>query len=352
MGGAETFLMKQYRQLDREKYQLDFCVNVERRCAYDDEIEALGGRIFRIPPKSGNPVKCLSSLKKIVKENGYESVYCSSSKAGVAFDLLAAKAGGAKRLIHRSSSAGNGGGTVVKLIHATIGKLAYFVPDVKLAPSTPAAEYCFGKGCVEKGKAKILNNGIDTNLFSFSDGLRHETRAALGLTDEFTLIHIGRFLEVKNHAFLLDVFEKTVKAIPDSKLLLVGTGKLEEKIRSAVKEKNLENNVIFLGARTDIPALLSAADVLAFPSFYEGMPNVVIESQAMGLNCIVSDKITHECKITDLVEFLPLGDSAQWTEKILPLSQGYERKNMAEHFRSVRYDAKSTVEDFIKYCFE
>lgn len=351
IGGAETFLMKQYRRLDREKYQLDFCVNVERRCAYDDEIEALGGRIFRIPPKTRKPVKNLTSLKKIVKENGYDTVYCSSASAGVALGLLAAKAGGAKRLIHRSSNSDTDSGTIGKLINSILGLLSRVVPNVKLAPSVLAAEFCFGKGCVERGEAHILNNGIDTDIFSYTDELREESRKALGLSDEFTLIHVGRFTGVKNHDFLVDVFEQVVNFHPDSKLMLVGVGELEEKIHTKVKEKGLSEKVLFLGARKDIPALLSAADALVFPSFHEGMPNAVIESQALSLHCIVSDRITAECRITDLVDFLPLGDAKQWAEKILPLADRYERKNMSGHFKKIRYDADSTLEDFIKYCF-
>ena len=225
------------------------------------------------------------------------------------------------------------------------------MPDVKLAPSVLAAEFCFGKGCVEKGKAHILNNGIDTDIFSYSDEFRAESRKTLGLDDEFTLIHVGRFVGVKNHDFLIDVFEQVAKAHPNSKLVLVGVGDLEEKIRTKVQKKGLSDKVLFLGARKDIPALLSAADVLVFPSFYEGMPNAVIEAQALSLQCIVSDKITAECRITDLVEFLPLGNAKQWAEKILPLADGYERKNMTEHFKKIRYDAQSTLDDFVKYCF-
>ena len=98
-GGAETFLMKQYRCMDREKYQMDFCVNVEERGYYDDEIESMGGRIYRIPPKSEDFKKSLKALENIVRENGYESVLCSSVKPGTALELIAAKKGGATRLI-------------------------------------------------------------------------------------------------------------------------------------------------------------------------------------------------------------------------------------------------------------
>lgn len=352
IGGAETFLMKQYRQLDREKYQLDFCVNVRDKCAYDDEIEALGGRIYRIPSKSDSFSASVKAFQKIVSDNGYKAVLCSSTKPGVALDLLAAKAAGAKRIIHRSSSSSNGSSLKIRAVNATIGQLAKIIPSVKLAPSVLAAEFIFGKGCIEKGRAHILNNGVDTSLFSYSDEKRSAARKALGLDDEFTLIHIGRFLQVKNHSFLLDTFAKVVESHRNSKLILAGTGELEDEMKLKAKSLGLEDKVIFLGARKDIPDLLSAADVLVFPSFFEGMPNVVIEAQAMSLKCIVSDRITSECRITPLVNQLPLGDTGLWTQEILACKNGYKRKDMSAEFRRLRYDAQSTVEDFVKYCFD
>ncbi len=351
IGGAETFLMKQFRQLDREKYLLDFCVNVQEKCAYDDEIEALGGRIYRIPSKSENFLASIKAFQKVVRDNGYENVICSSTKPGVALDLLAAKAAGAKRIIHRSSSASNGSSTRIKLIHSTVGQLAKVIPSIKLAPSVLAAEFLFGKGCVEKGKAHILNNGVDTCVFSYSDKKRSDARKSLGLNDEFTLIHVGRFLQVKNHSFLLDVFSKVVKSHSNSKLLLAGTGELEDEIKSKAESLGISEKVVFLGARSDIPDLLSAADALVFPSFFEGMPNVVIEAQAMSLKCIVSDRITPECKITPLVNQLPLGDADLWAKEILTLNNGYERADMSTVFKELRYDAQSTAEDFIRFCF-
>ena len=163
-GGAETFLMKQYRRIDREQYQMDFCVNVAERGFYDDEIEALGGRIYRIPPKSQDFRKSLKALEDIVRDNGYENVLCSSVKPGTALELIAAKKGGAKRLIYRSSNSSVDGGRKQKILHSTVGQLAKVVPTVKFAPSKEAAEYCFGKGCIKPARPHIITIGLTLSV--------------------------------------------------------------------------------------------------------------------------------------------------------------------------------------------
>lgn len=350
-GGAETFLMKQYRRIDREKYQMDFCVNVAERGYYDDEIEALGGKIYRIPSKSQDFKKSLKALEEIVRENGYESVLCSSVKPGTALELIAAKKGGAKRLIYRSSNSSVDGGTKQKILHSTIGQLAKIVPTVKIAPSKEAAEYCFGKGCIRKGKAFLLHNGIDTDVYRYSDETRAEMRKEFGFTDEYVVAHVGRFSKAKNHTFLLDVFEEMLKINPDSVLLLAGIGELEDEIKQKATDRNLIDKIRFLGLRGDVPNVLCAADVFVFPSFYEGMPNTVIEAQAISLHCVISDRITPDADITGLVEYLPLGDAKLWAQTAAKYADGYERHDMSKVFKNQKYDSETTAKEFVKYCF-
>lgn len=350
-GGAETFLMKQYRRFDREKYQMDFCVNVAERGYYDDEIEALGGKIYRIPSKSQDFKKSLKALEEIVRENGYESVLCSSVKPGTALELIAAKKGGAKRLIYRSSNSSVDGGTKQKILHSTIGQLAKIVPTVKIAPSKEAAEYCFGKGCIRKGKAFLLHNGIDTDVYRYSDETRAEMRKEFGFTDEYVVAHVGRFSKAKNHTFLLDVFEEMLKINPDSVLLLAGIGELEDEIKQKATVRNLIDKIRFLGLRGDVPNVLCAADVFVFPSFYEGMPNTVIEAQAISLHCVISDRITPDADITGLVEYLPLGDAKLWAQTAAKYADGYERHDMSKVFKNQKYDSETTAKEFVKYCF-
>lgn len=350
-GGAETFLMKQYRMLDREKYQLDFCVNVAERGYYDDEIEALGGKIYRIPSKSENFKKSLQALRDIVRDNGYESVLCSSVKPGTVLELIAAKKGGAKRLIYRSSNSSVDGGTKQKILHHTLGRLARTVPTVKFAPSKEAAEYCFGKGCTEKGKAFLLHNGIDTSVYRYSDDIRKKMREELKLDGKFAVAHVGRFSKAKNHAFLIDIFEELLKIKPESVLILTGIGELENEIKKKAQEKGLLDKIMFLGLRSDIPQVLCAADVFVFPSFYEGMPNTVIEAQALSLRCVIADTITPDADISGLVEYLPLGDARLWAKAAAKHADGYPRKDMSETFKAQKYDSETTSREFVQYCF-
>lgn len=350
LGGAETFLMKQYRQLDRDKYQMDFCVNTEEEGAYDKEIESLGGRIYRIPSKTETLSGSLKALKRTVRENGYERVLVNSVKPGTALELLAAKAGGAERLIYRSSNTQVNGGAKQKLLHYTIGLLAHTVPTVKFAPSTPAAEFCFGKNCVEKQKATLLPNAIDTRVYRYSEESRKETRDSLGIGDRFAVLHVGRFTRQKNHGFLLDVFDEIMKREPDSQLLLVGGGEDDEKIKTKIRALGCADRVMFLGKRTDVPQLMCAADCFLLPSLFEGMPNTVIEAQACALPCIVSSNVTEEANITSCVEFAELIDPASWAKAALKY-KGAERTDTSAQIKAAGYGIEEVSARFIELCF-
>ncbi|HBL40272.1 MAG TPA: glycosyltransferase family 1 protein [Ruminococcaceae bacterium] len=350
-GGAETFLMKQYRSLDRTEYQMDFCVNVSERGYYDNEIEALGGTIYRIPPKSKDFFASLNALKDIVKTNGYEAVLVSSVKPGTALELMAAKQGGATRLIYRSSNSSVDGGAKQKLLHTTIGKLARIVPTVKFAPSVPAAEYCFGKGCVEKGKAQLLHNGIDPSFYCYSPEGRKKARAEWDVSDDCLVLgHIGRFTKAKNHSFLLDVFAKVNEKKSNSCLVLIGQGESEHEIKEKAKQLGILEHIRFTGVRSDIPDLLSGADMFVFPSFYEGMPNTVIEAQALSLPCFVSNRVTADAAITDLVQFLPINDPNEWADAVLACPVA-KRREMKEEIEAKGYDIQNVHRSFVKLCY-
>lgn len=352
-GGAETFLMKLYRQLDKTKYQMDFCVNNTQTNFHEAEILAMGGRMFRIPPKSMDAKAFRQQLDRLIREEQYESVLRITSNAAGFMDLQIAKKAGAKRCIARSSNSQDVGGWKSKVIHR-VGRFLYgkYV-DVKLAPSDLAAIYTFGKKAYKNGKVHILHNAVDLNVFRYDAAGREEIRKEFGIEDDCLLVgHVGRFMTQKNHRYLLKVFARIQKINPKAKLLLVGNGELEEMLHQQVKQMGLEEYVIFAGVRSDVPKLLSAMDVFVFPSLYEGMPNTVIEAQATGLPCVISDTITREADVTGIVQYLSLRQSVEgWAAAACEVATA-ERKNTHGDFIAKRYDIETIAKDFVELVFE
>lgn len=309
--------------------------------------------MFYIPLKSKQSIKSFNAIKKIVKENNYNYVIRVNEHSLSTIDLLAAKMGGAKVLAMRSSNAPSGSKLSI-LLHKMFIFLSKNVPNVKFAPSKLAAEYTFGKKCIENNKAFLLNNGLDTKQFTYSKDNRFEIRRKLGIENKIVVGHIGRFDIQKNHEFLIDLFNELHKVNSDSVLVLVGKGNLENKIKNKVKKLGLENDVLFLGVRKDIPKLLCVFDLFLFPSFYEGMPNTVIEAQTTGLPCLISDSITEEARITDIVNFASLNDSARkWSNECLNiLNKKYlPREDYSRIMKDKGYDTDDCAKKFIEIIF-
>ena len=350
-GGAEGFLMKVYRGLDKTEYQMDFCINVKDKCFYEDEILSMGGKIYRIPSKSENLKEFKRQLTKIVKEEKYDNVLRITSSAMGFMDLKVAKKAGAKVTCARSSNASDGDSLKSKVVHRLGRALYNKYVDVKVAPSDLAAKYTFGDKTYEKGKVDIIHNGVDLGKFRFYPEERENIRAEFSVSPEIKLVgHVGRFDEQKNHMFLLEIFQKMHMKDENTRLLLVGKGKLEEKARAKAAELGITDSVIFAGVRSDVPQLLSAMDVFVFPSFYEGMPNTVIEAQATGLPCIIADTITREADITGLVKYMPLGDSDAWADKAFAAISA-QRADTKESFINNKYDIDSVVSEFVRLMF-
>lgn len=350
-GGAETFLMKMYRSIDHSNYQMDFCINVNNECFYEDEIKTLGGKIYRIPAKSQSIKLFKNGLSDCVKLGNYKYVLRITSSAMGFMDLKIAKKAGAEICSARSSNSNDGKSIKAKAAHI-LGKLLYrkYV-DVKIAPSDLAAKYTFGQKAYRLANVHILHNALDLNVYQFDKQARNNIRKEFSIGDNVKIIgHIGRFMSQKNHSFLLDVFNEIHKQNRNAVLLLVGKGELETKIKEKIKELNLEESVIFTGVRSDIPALLSAMDVFVFPSFYEGMPNTVIEAQATGLPCLISDTITKEANVTGLVRYMPLKDPDSWAKTALSMVSELRMQTKNIMIQS-GYDIESVSKEFVRLVF-
>ena len=342
-GGAETFLMKLYRSLSPEEYQFDFIVSAGDGC-YTKEVLERGGKIYQIPLRTKDVLGAFRGIKAVVRDNHYDAVLKLGENSLAVMDLIAAKLGGAHHLALRSCNAPTGLSWKLRLAHSFFRPLLNGVATVKLAPSQLAADFMFGK----RANVKLLNNGVDLSIFCFQEQERCRIQEEFDLNGKLVVGHIGRFHDQKNHQYLLKVFKEIQKQREDAVLLLVGTGGLENQIREWIEEMSLQDHVIFAGQRFDIPALLSAMDVFVFPSFYEGMPNTVIEAQATGLPCVIADTITREADLTGLVHYLSLSDSPEeWAKKALSLLSG-KRKDTSEDFIRKGYDIRTVAREMVE----
>ena len=339
-GGIETMLMNYYRQMDRERIQFDFLVHRDFRADYDDEIESLGGKIYRIPPMNPASGKYRKALVDFFRKHPYQVVHCHLNyMSGVV--LAAAKHAGVPIRIAHAHTANMPPGWK-QAVRRLCKYLIPFTATYCFACSADAGAAIFG------GRAfAIMANAIDVGAFAPDDALRGRVRAELGLGNAFTVMHVGRMIYAKNHEFLLDTFAEMLDTAPDAKLVLIGDGELRSEIE-AKSAKLPENSVLLLGTRTDIPRLLQAADVFAFPSRFEGLPVTMIEAQASGLPCIKSDTITDECVVTDLVSSLPITDPALWAEEILK-KRGIPRTDRLADIQASGYDIATAADKLTRF---
>lgn len=204
-----------------------------------------------------------------------------------------------------------------------------------LACGEAAAINGWGKGAVVKGKVTILPNAIDPERFKFSESARREIRAKYGIAeDDFVIGHVGRFYPQKNHEFLVDVFCEVRQQNPKAKLLLLGDGPLQEKIRQKVETLGIAESVIFAGLQKDTAPFYSAMDVFVFPSLWEGLPLTLVEAQYAGLPCVVSENVTSEVFVSNIYDRLNDFKSKIWMSSIVC----FESVNRSSEVQSSKYD--------------
>ena len=353
IGGQETFIMNIYRSIDRSKVQFDFLLNYPSKCDYEDEIISMGGIVCRIPRRFPNYMKHLKYLDNFLKNNNYDIVHQHTNSNLAVSTIIKAKKYKISKIIYHSHSSKPDKGiinTIFDILYKSrIKKYAthYF------ACSVSAADNLFGK-YIEKPNIKVIKNAIDTEKFIYNLNSREQKRKELKIENKFVIGHIGRFTEAKNHSFIINVFKEIYKKNHSAALLLVGDGELRGDVEKKVYELGLKDNVIFTGLRSDIPELLCAMDVFLFPSLWEGLPVTLVEAQANGLYCVVSDVITKEVKITDMIEYISFNKPIlYWADKVLVNINGYERKNMGENIKKSGFDVQNTTLWLLKfYCME
>ena len=338
-GGLETMLMNYNRHIDHSLVQFDFLEHRDAVTDYDREIMELGGKIHRLPRLNPLSLGYRKALDRFFAEHPeYRIVHVHlDCMSGIPLQY-AKKNGVPVRIAHAHNS------NEVKNAKYPL-KLIYKQYIPKYATHFFACGEDAGKWIFSGHDYSILNNAIDSVSFVFDESTRETYRHMLGV-DQGTLLvgHVGRISPQKNHTFLIDIFSELVKLHPDSKLLLVGQGDLEQMIREKVEALGLSKRVIFAGVRSDVNALMQAMDVFVFPSLFEGLGIVAVEAQAAGLPCVVSDRIPRECEKTQgLVTFLPLEAGVErWAEQILSTAR-IERRDTSAQIKANGFDIRENA---------
>ena len=348
-GGVESVVMNYYRYIDRTKIQFDFICDDDSTNIPYEEIEKLGGKVILIPPYQ-KVLKYHNKLKKILKEGHYKIVHSHINTLSV-FSLFAAKCAGVPVRIAHSHSTTNKKEKKKNLLKQVLRPFSKLFATDYMCCSELAGRWLFGDKEYDKENVYLLNNAIDLEKFKYNNDIRKKMRKSLDISDDTLVIgHVGRFVEQKNHRFLIDIFNEVYKQNNNSLLLLAGQGPLIDEIKNKVKSLKLEKNVKFLGQRSDIDKLYQAFDVFLLPSLYEGLPVVGVEAQATGLLCELSNDMTKETKVLDTTRFISLDDTAEeWANKILDDVNKHKRidssKEMTDKNFNIKEEAKK-LEDY------
>lgn len=346
LGGAESRIMDLYRNLNRDEIQFDFLVHAEEEQHFDKEIKELGGRIYRVPKfKLYNWFSYKKALRRFFAEHHeFRAVHGHMTSTASIYLPLAKKAGIPIAIAHSRSAGTAPGlkGMATRWLRRSLKRRA----DICLACSKEAGEAVYGKKWVEQGRVEVIPNAIAADKYVYDEKERRRLRAELGLENRLVIGHVGSFRAAKNHTFLIQVFAKLHEKRPDAVLLLLGAGELLEEIRRQVAEAGLEDAVRFLGNRADVSPYYQAMDYLVFPSLYEGLPGTVVEAQTSGLKCLISDKISREVCLTELVTVLSLERSPEeWAEQILRGCE-YERKDRLARVKEAGFDIGAQLERY------
>jgi glycosyltransferase involved in cell wall biosynthesis len=313
-GGIEAFIMNYFRNLDLSKFQIDFVQHGVGNGVYDSEILNKNSKIFYVPTRSRHPIGNIKELKKIMQSSNYDIVYSHMDAANYYALKIAKQCKVSCRISHSHNTQYLTNNILKKMILSIVKQ---FIP--KYATHLLACSQMAGRWLYSRNAFDVIPNAIDFNKYQYSERMRKDIRESLNITDDvFVIGHIGRFEYQKNHEYIIKIFQDVFNQRSNSILVLVGIGTNYSNIQKMVNDLGLQENVRFLGKRSDIQAILSAVDCFILPSRFEGLPLVLVEAQASGLPCFASKGVSAESNILGLVRYIDINQSSSvWAEKIL-----------------------------------
>ena len=314
VGGSQTMILNIYRNIDRSRIQFDFVLDHPdvfcrgcqgAGCAHLHHARLQGHQRRRDQAR-------LEQL--LLHPPGIPGAPLPCAQLRLPY-LPVARQHGVKTIIH-SHNTSNGSG-MTAMVKNALQRPLRDQADILMACSTEAGEWLYGKKACQSDRFVFLPNAVDTRRFRPDEQRRRAARRELGLDGRLVIGHVGRFNEQKNHGFLLEAGKLDHDRNPRAALLRVGEGPLQLEMAQKAVDLGIAEDVIMTGNRNDVPELLAAMDVFAFPSLFEGLPVTLIEAQAAGLPCVISDAITRDVDISPLIERLPIDSAEAWADALL-----------------------------------
>lgn len=315
--GAETMLMNLYREMDRSKIQFDFIFFTEKKGDYEEEIKALGGKVYRI--LEDMPLKRMWALKHFLHKHPEYKIVHTHTLLNSGFNLMAAYlAKVPNRIAHAHSAGYIADSKIFGMVYRKLAlKLIARFGTKYIACSGKAGQFLYPN----QKKVLLLRNSVDVEYFAAANAkYKDYLKVEFNIDDKYLkIIQVGRLQKVKNHTFSLKLAETLKSRDISFKMFFVGEGKLFNKLKKEIITRNLQKEVFLLGLRGDIPELMASADVMLMPSLHEGFPVVLVESQAVGLPALISKNITSEVDLgLGLVQFEDLEESVDlWIASLI-----------------------------------
>ena len=356
-GGTETVMRSIFDHIDRSCFHIDFLLlnDDPDETELTGNIESHGSVVYHIIRRGKDYRRHKAELRRFFAEHSYDIVHTHMDAIGDEALFEAKRAGVKVRVAHSHNTDQL---PSPKSIKDHLHKMIIGYERLRLrrmathfvACSTEAGEWLFGKERCSGDRYLLFRNAIDPELLLFSQDRYSKVREDLGIAGETVIGHVGTFNYQKNHEFLIRVFAEVSEKI-DAKLVLIGKGTLEDDIKALVSELGLSGRVLFLGGRSDVADILQGMDVFAFPSHHEGLPLAVVEAQASGLKCLISDNISSEVDISGLVRFLPIDKGTDiWTEAIISAaSEKQIRTSPIEKTREAGYDMNTNIHELERF---
>lgn len=351
LGGIEKCIYDYISHMDLNGVSIGF-TGAPEHIWFEEEFRKLGCLIHPVCERR-NVFWYYKELCGIIRENHYDIVHINMLSCANCIPVIAALKCGSKVICHSHNSAIPGGSAVScakKILHRFNRHLVRKADVIKLSCSKDAGTFFYGK----TGDFTVLANAIDTVHFTFNKNIRIQKRKELGLSDkDFVIGQVGRFEYQKNHEFSLRFFAEFLKRKPDSFLLLIGTGSLEDLCKKKVKELGIEKNVLFCGQQSDTAPFLFAMDIFLFPSLFEGLSVAGVEAQCSGLPLVASSTISQEMKKTDLVSWCDLSAPlTEWISAVEECSGSLNyRADYAKQIAEQGFDISSQAEN-LRHIYE